>query len=272
MSTLVDQLGQIVLGEYIGICVGATMYFDYILTIPQEVELIWMDEWTAGKALFLVVRYFSLLSMSIGFYVICGTSVTTFSCKVTMYWTLSSNCISYSAAALVLALRTWALWNKSRACGILLGTAWVAATVGAVVCTVYSILELSPFGNVLGLPGCVATVTPSASASVVKAYAFSAAYEGFIFLLTVARGIYHLSNPTGLIYVLYRDAFVGSAILFSLAIANTVLSRQGSSSFYPCFLIGLGFFMNVPCRIMLNVRAMRKEVDGWTRGASYTTE
>ncbi|KZT57300.1 hypothetical protein CALCODRAFT_517522 [Calocera cornea HHB12733] len=36
--------------------------FDYLVTLPQEIALIWLTKWTPGKALFIVVRYVGLLA------------------------------------------------------------------------------------------------------------------------------------------------------------------------------------------------------------------
>ncbi|EJT96798.1 hypothetical protein DACRYDRAFT_97460 [Dacryopinax primogenitus] len=185
------------------------------------------------------------------------------SCTVTMNWTLATTCFVYVAAGLVLSLRTWAIWNRNWYLGIGLGVAWGALTVAAIVFTTYTMVGLTAYGQLPGLPGCGPRVTPEASAASLKIYAIYCSYEGIIFLLTIGRGIQHLSKPSGLMLVLYRDAFLASTCLLTFSLINTILSSSNSPSFYCPYMLSFGFSFIVPCRIILNLRATTTELDDW---------
>ncbi|KZP01268.1 hypothetical protein CALVIDRAFT_559894 [Calocera viscosa TUFC12733] len=264
MSSPLQEIGEVLLGQNYGVCAGVSlMFFDYLITFPQEVHLIWGAKWTPGKVLFLVIRYFGLAAACVSLYVQFGTTVSTRSCTISMYWSLLSMSVISICASLVLALRTWAIWNKSIVVGSIVAVAWVTSTVCSLVYTIRSIMGSSPFGNVFGLPGCIDTTTTPAAADAVRVYAFACAYEIVIFSLTLLRGFQQLSKHSGLLLVLYRDAFVASIWSLGFGMTDVVLSATQNTNFYFWCLIGFAFSFIVPCRLVLNLRASTMELDLW---------
>ncbi|KZT52060.1 hypothetical protein CALCODRAFT_104429 [Calocera cornea HHB12733] len=163
-------------------CTSASVtlvYFDYFVTLPQEIALIWFTKWTPGKAIFVTVRYLGLWVATMYAYALRSTTSTvTGSCAFTLYSSLSSLLLLYIAAALVLALRTWAVWNRGPRVGIFIALAWTAVTVGIIVFGVQIILGTSPDGALPILPGCNVKITAASAAASVRGYASESVYEG----------------------------------------------------------------------------------------------
>jgi hypothetical protein len=87
---------------------------------------------------------------------------------------------TYLCAAVVLALRTWAVWDRSRLCGLVLGLAFVWVVVWVGVYITYALLGMEVDGLLAfpGTPGCGIALAPSAGQAAQKDYGGLVAYEG----------------------------------------------------------------------------------------------
>jgi len=242
-----------------GLSLGMTLWtYDWLLTIEQEIQYIWSSKWTPGKVLFLTVRYGGLLTIVIYLY-----DVTEQTCQVTLYWALCSQVCVVGAASTILALRTWAIWNRSRVVAVILLVAWLVQAGSSLRWLVMAIEDVT-FANLgLGLRGCNATNTQSSSAAALRIYITLGSYEGLIFLMTVLRGTPYLYKGPKLAVTLYRDAFMASTCLLTLAICNSILSNSGLPSYYLTYFISLACSSVLPARIILNIRAATLELDAW---------
>jgi len=199
-----------------------------------------------------------------------ATNVTPTSCNVLLKLSLCIAHLTYLGGSLVIALRTWAVWNRSRLCGIVVGAAWTGNTVS----TLYNLIANAMLG---ALPmetydprvrGCGPGIAPWVLYRVsIWGYSY-AAYEAFIFILTLARGIRYLMKPSPLMFLLYRDAFIGSLTLFVVTLLFAIVPSQVAAddsqmAFNYTYDIGVIFYFFVPCRIILNLRETTMELDGW---------
>ncbi|KAH6899447.1 hypothetical protein BKA70DRAFT_1313493 [Coprinopsis sp. MPI-PUGE-AT-0042] len=102
------------------------MVYDYLLTLPDEVELIWRSKWTAVKVLFLLTRYLPFLELFplASFMLTRGDDVQACSLKYHILAWMEVMGLSFAVA--LLSFRTWAVWNKSLTIGIILAVAFFA--------------------------------------------------------------------------------------------------------------------------------------------------
>ncbi|KZP01202.1 hypothetical protein CALVIDRAFT_559836 [Calocera viscosa TUFC12733] len=274
MATITQVLAQVLQAADYGICMAGTLTaYDYILTFKQERDLIWKAKWTPVKALFLFIRYSIILDMIGFFYIDFGRQVSDRSCTVVTTTVLANIGMVYLCAALVIALRTWAIWECDRICGAIIAVAWSAIVVLTVYFTVYCIQGVSGFGisDFAGFAGCGEKNTPESLSAVLKSYIALATYEGLIFLVTVIRGIRYLYRPSSLMFVLYRDAFLASTCLLTLTIVVAVLSTMNSDFFDIPFLLSLAVYSIAPCRIILNLRDSTSSLDRWDLSTTSQT-
>ncbi|KZP01208.1 hypothetical protein CALVIDRAFT_559841 [Calocera viscosa TUFC12733] len=275
MATILQALAQALAVAQYGDCVAGTLTaYDYILTFKQERDLIWKAKWTPVKALFLFIRYSVMLDMIGFFYIDFGQQVSDRSCTVVMNIVLANICTVNLCAALVIALRTWAIWERGRICGVIIGVAWSVIVVLAIYFTVYVIQGASEYeiSDFAGFPGCGATNTPESLAAAQKSYMVLATYEGLIFLMTVIRGIRYLYRPSSLTFVLYRDAFLASTCLLTLTIVIAVSSALNSDFFHIPFMLSLALYSIAPCRIILNLRESASSLDRWDLSTTSTNQ
>jgi len=271
-------VGQVQLAADYGICVAGTLFiYDYVLTFHQERALVWTSKWSHGKALFLFIRYTGFLVLGAYFVVQYRNPISKPACTGLIFLCLSFNLAVILCAGLVLALRTWALWNRDRICGILVGMAWCTVTVLAMTFLVISNISLEPAagdGLFPGILGCGAVISPASAAADLKLFFCLATYESIIVIMTIIRGLRYFYNPAPLMLVLFRDAFLASICLLTLTMANAILSSMVSPKFYIAYMISLAFYFITPCRIILNLREATMVVDEWdlaTTSAEHTT-
>jgi len=276
LFTLADQVRFEMAGNY-GTCIAASVIiYDYLLTFQQERDFVWNSNWSWGKALFLLNRYTSFLAAMSFLFVGFGRPVSKVSCSVFVYLVEACSFVLTISTGLVMALRTWAIWNRNRLCGIALGVAWAAVTLSFMTFSLYSVVGLMPYGNdaLPSFPGCGTSGTLSSGNAASNAFICAVVYEGLIFILTAIRGLRYFYKPSPLIFVLYRDAFLASAILLALGITNATLSNLDSIYFNLPYHITLAFLSIAPCRIILNLRRTTSYVDdgGLLTTTNHTTD
>ncbi|KAF8126764.1 hypothetical protein EV363DRAFT_1452795 [Boletus edulis] len=89
-SDIQSALEYLVLNNYLSLASASVVVYDYILTFSREIEYIWLRPWTWVFTMFVVVRYIGL-------------------------------CWFMTNALLMMILRVYAMWNRSRTIlGILL--------------------------------------------------------------------------------------------------------------------------------------------------------
>jgi len=98
----------------------AIFIYDYFLTLHLELKLIWFSKWTHMKVLYLLVRYTTLAYMVALIYGQLVPNHSIESCRTTYTISISLQVTLMSLADVILAIRTWVVWNMSRKVGIAL--------------------------------------------------------------------------------------------------------------------------------------------------------
>ncbi|KAF8428915.1 hypothetical protein L210DRAFT_3563711 [Boletus edulis BED1] len=114
-SDLQSLLEPVVLNNYITLVIITAVVYDYVLTFSREIEYIWCKPWTRVSAMFVVVRYIGLCwvltSALNGSSFVPGPLEACRAVTLLSYWTFV---VFISAANLVMILRVYTLWNRSR--------------------------------------------------------------------------------------------------------------------------------------------------------------
>ncbi|KIJ56337.1 hypothetical protein M422DRAFT_239560 [Sphaerobolus stellatus SS14] len=98
----------------------ALLVFDYFLLLEKEVKLVWSAKWGIGKWLYVLSRYLVFLDIfAVDAY---NLSLPAFAKEITVCGALIRavtffHLLGILVAEIVLSLRTWALWDKSRVVG-----------------------------------------------------------------------------------------------------------------------------------------------------------
>ncbi|KAJ8697739.1 hypothetical protein PTI98_004514 [Pleurotus ostreatus] len=112
---------------------AALLFYDYSITVADEIELIWFAPWGAGKGLFLLNRYLSFIDTPLWLYRDLGTRHSLSVCGTLdniTGWTLI---IGVLIAEVIMILRVWALWARSRILGAALAVLSSGTFVGVAI-------------------------------------------------------------------------------------------------------------------------------------------
>jgi len=268
-ETLIRTVADSKFADY-DFVVGSTLIaYDYFIMLPKEHRYIWGTKWTPGKALYLAVRYFPMVDipvLSLNHPLLVGNVASP--CAFGPVWQWVTIAVACTLADIVYALRTWALWNKSRLMGVLIVLCGLAFNTSVVL--IMAVLQpIFPTQRLAEPPGCF--IVPSSSSVVWKAYVCTTCFQLFLFLATAVKGIhYWRRGPENLTVVLFRDAFLAFLIQVSLGVLNTILlivmqdlNYSMDTTYRACLCI-------LPVRIILNIRevANTSNLDGWDMNRS----
>ncbi|KAF8452874.1 hypothetical protein L210DRAFT_2061202 [Boletus edulis BED1] len=120
--------------DYASLVVVTVVVYDYILTFSKEIEYVWCRPWTWVSTLFVIVRYS-------GF---CWIMTSALNCSSFVHGLLEVRTVSFlistwafivflSAADLVMILRVYAMWNRSRTILCVLSLIYVLQVVTSIV-------------------------------------------------------------------------------------------------------------------------------------------
>ncbi|KAF9500220.1 hypothetical protein BDN71DRAFT_1440818 [Pleurotus eryngii] len=135
MSLNVAELRSLTLfrlGSYSAAVSATLLFYDYSITLADEIDLIWFAPWGAGKGLFLLNRYLSFIDTPLWIYRDLGTRHSLSVCGTLdniTGWTLI---IGVLIAEVIMILRVWALWARSRILGAGLAVLSSGTFAGAV--------------------------------------------------------------------------------------------------------------------------------------------
>ncbi|KAG1737624.1 hypothetical protein EDB19DRAFT_941092 [Suillus lakei] len=234
--------------QYFTVGAMALLVFDYCLTISQEVQLIWGKRWNVLRVTFTLARYVTFI----------GAAMTTFaavvdrskykSCNTFNSISNVSHLISIVAAEVLLIIRTYAFWLKSKKVLvwlIILAVSCIAGTIAV------NNLPFSALGG--GTTGCE---FDSGKTSAIQ-YGFIIFFELVLMILTVYKRFSFYQGSSGrFVTTLYRDGLIYMTCIIMTSVANIFVFL-----FAP---VAYTDMMNVPqlvihgvlaSRILLNLRA-----------------
>ncbi|KAF7775849.1 hypothetical protein Agabi119p4_4242 [Agaricus bisporus var. burnettii] len=233
------------------------VYFDWLLVSESEIRLVWNAEGVKMKVLYSLTRYLPIIYFPLLVPYHFQNGYTDSECA-TLYKVISASfMIATHSAALVVTIRTWAVWGKAKYMTyILFGT---YAVVFALILVFYIIsLKYTSHPEVFrGFPfGCVPKYT---SRYLPAALMVEAVYDTVITALMLIRGIslYQWGKNSRLFQTLYRDGIVFYVCITVVSIANVVLSssRPLQGNYYVLLLTMQGGVRSVlACRIILHIR------------------
>ncbi|KAF7776837.1 hypothetical protein Agabi119p4_5230 [Agaricus bisporus var. burnettii] len=229
------------------------VYFDWLLTFDSEIRLIWNMEGTQMKALYLLTRYLPLVYFPLSLHYRFSTGFPESKCNaiyqaVGAMFTIGAICV-----ALIVTIRTWAVWGKAKYMTYLLfGTYTVAS---ALIIILYRLsLEYTTHPVFEGLAlGCNPKIE---TYYLPAAFVVEVVYDTAILLLMLIRGASHFRQGINsrLSRIVYSDGILFYVYISIISIANFSLlfSRGDYKTFL--FMFQGGARSVLACRIVLRIR------------------
>ncbi|KZT69955.1 hypothetical protein DAEQUDRAFT_737706 [Daedalea quercina L-15889] len=142
----------------------AWLVYDYLLSLQDEVELIWSSPDTIPKLLYFISRYFGLVVASMA----CA-DIPRLYCRSAVIWAAVSLYTLVCCVELSLMLRIYALYERSRLSDAvvfyILGSAFIAETlcIGVINGLGFQVMlpRISPYPSDWPIEGCFYPPTPS---------------------------------------------------------------------------------------------------------------
>ncbi|KAJ7468443.1 hypothetical protein FB451DRAFT_1256225 [Mycena latifolia] len=212
------------LGPSLSFASAALFLFEYSVTFFDELRFVWFQRFSASTFLFCVVRYVGMASSIVTLVQTPTTSLLLANMSTTL------RVIVIVASEAILAVRTWAIWEKKRSVLIFLCVI-SAAALGANVTLVLRGVNAT---HVVEIPGqdCIIVVDSKSQAYLVP-YLVVIAYECITISLSAAR-IFKWRRQitpaarTPLLDTLWNDGLLYFSWLIGLGIVNVLLIFHGS--------------------------------------------
>jgi len=209
--------------DYFHLACYTLLFWDYILTISAEYQLIWRADWSYTKIIYLVTRYLPIINVYFLVYNQMIQDVSPETCH-SYYWVVTWIIfLAVECGEIILAVRTWAVWAQNKWLGgflalVLLGTIVVSCTT----LTLY--LKSLTFGPppYPGFRGCLIT---HISTVLVANFISLTVLDSIVLMLMVLSALrsYRAGLNNQLMNVIHRDGVMFYVYLLILAIANVVV-------------------------------------------------
>ncbi|CAL1700258.1 unnamed protein product [Somion occarium] len=212
------------------VAAATLLVWDYLLTVDSEVTLMWPSPWSIMKVLFFWTRYLPVLDISLVLFHQLNPTISISTCQVTSKTASWFLLIGIIVSEMILVIRTWAIWGRSKAIGITLTVCAVLAC-GSVLYVEKSFLDSLRFFTYpsRATAGCLITTQNSI---VAVSFIVVIIFETSLFISPSRSSSYFninqrnstlLANNRGLTSVLYRDGILFYVYLFCTSMANFIV-------------------------------------------------
>ncbi|KAG9219427.1 hypothetical protein CCMSSC00406_0005321 [Pleurotus cornucopiae] len=245
---------------------AALLFYDYSITVADEIELIWFAPWGAGKGLFLLNRYLSFIDTPLWLYrdlgtrhslSVCGTLDNITGCEFLCYSAFALVLLIVAASSyptkVIMILRVWALWARSRILGAALAVLTSGTFVGVAVAYVKYHQARTYEPPILNL-GCRA-VDNSRTDGVI--YILVTAVEISMLILIMTRGLRgDRLRYSSAIRRAYRDGILYYVILAISSALNASMMGRAPRELATALVMPQRILHSIlSARIMLRLRA-----------------
>ncbi|KAF7300476.1 hypothetical protein HMN09_00931800 [Mycena chlorophos] len=259
--------------RYAQLASSAIIVFDHIITFDEEVKLIWKSSWSMGKALFVINRYYTLVSVVINNYALFSPVPLTDSVRLAFLkwqgWTGLFTCV---VAQIILQMRLYALYYLNKRVLALMLTLFVISTAsaGAIMGTVLSWIVAT--SHPIPIPAL--DVNFCVPVSGIPRWFFvywvpMLSFEALLCVLALYRG-FQTFRASGTLYqsgrhlvgILIRDSVLYFLVMFASYFTNLLMWSLARTSLLEVPIAFSVAFSCVLCnRIVLNVREVKSELD-----------
>ncbi|GJE86602.1 hypothetical protein PsYK624_026820 [Phanerochaete sordida] len=218
----------------------ALLYYDYLLTLPAEIERYWTADLSPkrGTLWFLVCRCSGLWKI-----IICPALIA-----YHQFYIL----VSQVLVAIMLNIRTYALYERSRRIFYLL---WTVSVAVLAVCCYGLVRHHEPTPEEPAAIGCNVATSSSSGRNLAITWGAMLCHDTMIFTLTLCKALSLRGGPRGIVDLILRDGtmYFGLIMCFTSTTVFTFLfSRPVLKGFTATFTNILSTMLIA--RLMLNIR------------------
>ncbi|KAG6906469.1 hypothetical protein DXG01_013796 [Tephrocybe rancida] len=242
---------------------------DRMLTkVPQK------SSWTWGKGLFILNRYYALISVIINTYGInhvlrfCGPVVDMSPCLNFFRWQGWTGLIACMIAEVILQMRLYAMYSLDKKVLALMGSCFIASSTASAV-IMGSVLSKITAGAVPLTPDLIFCVPQHVSKHFFAFWIPMLAFESLLCFLALYKGYETFKTSSSafrsgrhLVSILIRDSVLYFLVMFATYLTNLLVFLIAPQNLLE---IPIGFSVALSCvmgnRISLNVRDVNRELE-----------
>jgi hypothetical protein len=266
VNLILDAIRGVQSTRYSELASSTIIIWDHLITIDQEVELIWNAHWSIGKCLFIINRYYALCCVVFNNYALFTTTLSDSFCIQWFQWQGWTGLATCMIAEIILQVRLYALYFLNKKVLALMVTCFIGTSVASAIVLSSVFSEMKASSHILpGVPVCVPLGVPS------HLYAFwipMIAFESMLCGMALYRGFQGVFGGGALfrcgrhlVDILVQDSIVYFLVVFASYATNLLINLFGSDSIKE---IPLGFSVAMSCimgnRLILNVRCLHKQL------------
>ncbi|KAJ7482185.1 hypothetical protein B0H11DRAFT_1213715 [Mycena galericulata] len=222
-ALLVSDL-QIV--TYVKVAFLALLAYDTLLQIGQEYRYIWKSRWGVIKCLYLWTRYSTFIDTIIAVQERFDTHRDVANCNQVMDFTTFFAMFGIGMAEIILMIRTYAMYERSKKLLVFFFTLWF--TVGVV--DIWAAFRWTESYHIESAPSAISACYLGSSSGIgLVCYITLVVGETVIVLLTLRKGLQTFfrskstkSQPTELVTSFYRDGILFYLAILPISIVNVV--------------------------------------------------
>ncbi|KAI0045640.1 hypothetical protein FA95DRAFT_1607554 [Auriscalpium vulgare] len=236
------------------------LVYEWFYLFADEVDLVWRSRWTLPKVLYLLSRYTPFIDMAVN--------------------TVLSTTFGMALSEIVMILRVQAMYDRSKRLLLILGTAWVILTVGALIFVHISSHATHFVPSSFIMSGCIALPSSLAHLALLSAFACLLVMETVLVLLTLKNAYtrwtsrYYFETFDLTFQTLYFDGVIFFVYLMCFSYLNMVFPlTEVNPELQAIFIMPMRAFHGIfSCRMLLNIRrvASRRVILPSALGSPYT--
>jgi len=261
-AALIQYLKLQAMVDYLYISGAALLVYNYITTLHLEVALIWRSRWTYTKILFFMARYMPFVQVCLMTYHQLAPGYTLKECTATYTATTGLLVIGINVTEIVLAIRTWAIWQRDKIIGVILALVLIASWIAEIIVSVQFVRSLkfaaAPYPQ---FKGCF---TVGGSKIAVADWITLCVVESILLVLiaTSAFRAYRSGERNKLLHVIHRDGIMSYVYLLCLTVGNVVIIFTTSNVFLGVLSSLEDVLYSVlTAQIMFNIRTVGQDAE-----------
>jgi len=254
------DIERIEASQYVSAAGLVILLWDHILTLPDEVPLIWMARLSIPKVLFLFNRYMVPFAMIVQTHEFSGLTphLSLSFCKVWYAIAVAIGMLSIATSNFLILLRLWVLWDRSPRLALGTLTFFIVTQLVALSFAGYVIYDMLP---TLAFDPISHVCMPMSKPKFVMLWSPGLAFELMVFSAAVWNALDRpRSRNAQMAKIMYRDGSLYFFCLFALRLVNLLLCALA-----PVSLTFLGVFFiwsisNITlARLILNLRRLSSD-------------
>ncbi|KAF9650130.1 hypothetical protein BDM02DRAFT_1515285 [Thelephora ganbajun] len=231
------------------------LLYDWVLILPQEIKYIWRASWKYTKVLYILTRYLPFAGLGLMLRNQFASDPTPDSCRRTLRAVCWTSVVGMDLAEIVLAVRTYAVWNEDKRVG-------VGLAILLTLCQIPNGIIAEKFIGGIGFiqnpypgiyRGCVAI---SATKIVFANWVVFTVLEGVVLILMVISALRtYRKHKSNFLSVIYMDGIRFYLYMFCVTVVNILIIL-----ILPIDFIGVGssieivLHSNLACRLVVGLR------------------